>query len=292
MDAPGYFLTLPGTRFFQTAELPSVTSSRSQRGGLGFFIGIPFSVGLQQLKGFHRVHPLKWVNLLIEKGKVVFPFERPYRKEAIMRKEIMNYEVILKITKAVAMSRDPEEVSLLIVESVKTALEAKGCSLLIFNRKTNELELVASHGLSKEYLNKGPLSAIHSIADSLKDGPVAISDVTDDPRIQYPDEAKKEGISSILSVPIIVQEKPLGALRVYSAEPWEVSLEEVNLVQAIGQIAGMALEMARLYKGLKDSIELLKATRDPRTLKTKKWTPYEGVPKSAGRVAPISQERP
>ena len=208
-----------------------------------------------------------------------------------MRSEIMNYETVVKITKAVAMSRDPEEVTLFIVESVKTALEAKGCALLLFNRKTNELELAASHGLSHAYLSKGPLSAIRSIADSLREGPVAITDVTDDPRIQYPEEAVKEGIASILSVPMIVQEKPLGALRVYAAEPWHVSLEEVNLVQAIGQIAGMALEMARLYKGLKDSIELLKAARDPRTLKTRKWTPYEGVPKSAGTVAPISHVR-
>ena len=204
----------------------------------------------------------------------------------------MNYEVILKITRAITVSRNPEEVALIIVEAVKTALEAKGCALLLFNRKTNELELAASYGLSDEYLNKGPLSAIRSIADSLKEGPVAISDVTDDPRIQYPEAAEKEGISSILSVPIVVQEKPLGALRVYSAEPWEVSLEEVNLVQAIAQIAGMALEMARLYKGLKDSIELLKARRDPKTLKNRKWTPYEGVPTSAGTVGPISQDRP
>jgi len=209
-----------------------------------------------------------------------------------MRKAIMNYEAILKITQAVAMSRDPEEVTLLIVESVKSALEAKGCALLLFNRKTNELELAASHGLSEDYLNKGPLSAIRSIADSLKDGPVAIADISDDPRIQYPEAAGKEGISSILSVPIIMQGKPLGALRVYSSEPWEVSLEEVNLVQAIAQIAGMALEMARLYKGLKDSIELLKAARDPRTLKSRKWTPYEGVPVSAGKVGPISKEAP
>ena len=50
-------------------------------------------------------------------------------------------------------------------------------------------------GLSEEYMNKGPLSAMRSIANSLKDGPVAIDDVTDDPRIQYPEEAKKEGIS-------------------------------------------------------------------------------------------------
>jgi GAF domain-containing protein len=103
---------------------------------------------------------------------------------------------------------------------------------------------------------------MRSIASSLKDGPVAIYDVTDDPRIQYPEEAKREGIFSILSVPIIVRENPIGALRVYTAEPWEATLDDVNFVQALAQIAGMALEMARLYKGLKDSIEILKAKRD------------------------------
>jgi signal transduction protein with GAF and PtsI domain len=217
---------------------------------------------------------------------------KPLIKEGIMKRETMNFESILKITKAIAMSRDPEEVTLLIVESVKTALEAKGCALFLFNRKTDELEVAASYGLSDEYVNKGPLSAMRSIADSLKDGPVAIEDVMDDPRIQYPEEAKKEGISSILSVPIVVRQNPIGALRVYSAEPWEGSLKQVNLVQAVAQIAGMALEMSRLYKGLKDSIEILKAKRDPKTLKSRSWTPYEGVPKSAGTVRPISQEIP
>jgi GAF domain-containing protein len=181
-----------------------------------------------------------------------------------MKKGIMNYETILKVTHGVVMSKDPEEVALLIVESVKHALEAKGSALFLFNRKTDELEVAASMGLSNQYLNKGPLSAMRSIATSLKDGPVAIYDVTDDPRIQYPDEAKREGISSILSVPIIVREKPIGALRVYSAEPWEATLEDVNFVQALAQIAGMALEMSRLYKGLKDSIEILKKKRAPK----------------------------
>ena len=197
-----------------------------------------------------------------------------------MKKELMNYEAILKVTGAIVMSKDPEEVALLTVESVKSALHAKGCALLLFNRKTDELAVAASFGLSDEYLNKGPLSSMRSIAGSLRDGPVAISDVADDPRIQYPDEARKEGISSILSVPIVVREKPIGALRVYAAEPWEATLEDVNLVQALAQIAGMGLELARLYKSLKGSIEILKSKRDPKVLKSNKWTPYEGVPES------------
>jgi GAF domain-containing protein len=206
-----------------------------------------------------------------------------------MKKEIMNYETLLKVTHGIVLSRDPEEVALLIVEAVKSALKVKGCALLLFNRKIHELEVAASMGLSGEYLNKGPLSAMRSIARSLKDGPVAIWDVTDDARIQYPDAAKKEGIFSILSVPIAVREKPIGALRVYSAEPWEATLDDVNFVQAVAQIAGMALEISRLYRGLKDSIEILKAKRDPKSLKTKGWTPYEGIPKSMGKVSPISQ---
>ena len=187
-----------------------------------------------------------------------------------MKKAIMSYDTILKVTRAVAMSRDPEEVALLVVESVKSALEVKGCTLLLFNRKTDELEVAASHGLSEEYLNKGPISSIRSIASSLREGPVAIYDVTDDPRIQYPDEAQTEGISSILSVPIVIGEKLIGALRVYSAEPWEATIEDVNFVQALAEIVGIALELSRLYKGLKDSIEILKAKRDPKTLSSRR----------------------
>jgi len=207
-----------------------------------------------------------------------------------MKNEIMNYETLLKVTRGCVLSWDPEETTLLIVDAVKSALDVKGCALFLLNRKTRELEVAASMGLSDDYLNKGPLSAIRSIADSLKDGPVVISDVTDDPRIQYPDAAKKEGIVSILSVPFSVREKPIGVLRVYSATPWEATLEDVNFVQAVAQIAGMALEMSRLYKGLKDSVEILKDMRDPKTLKSRSWTPYEGVPKTMGKVGPMSHQ--
>jgi GAF domain-containing protein len=181
-----------------------------------------------------------------------------------MKKQLINYETLLKVTKVISHSRNPEEVVLITVDSIKTALDVKGCSVFLINRKTDELEVAASYGLSDEYINKGPVSALRSIALSLPEGPVAIYDVSDDPRIQYPDAAKKEGIASILSVPIVVAGRFIGALRIYTSEHWEFTLEDVNFVQAMAQIAGMAIEMARQYKGLKDSIEILKTMRDPR----------------------------
>ena len=198
-----------------------------------------------------------------------------------MKRQLLNYETLLKVAKVISHSKDPEEVVLMTVESIKTALEVKGCTVFIINRTTNELEIAASYGLSDEYINKGPVSALHSIAQSLEDGPVAISDVTDDPRIQYPEAAKKEGIASILSVPIVAGGDTIGALRVYTSEPWEFTLEDVNFVQAMAYMVGMAINAARYVKGLKDSIEILKTLRDPKTLPSTKRTPYEGVPISA-----------
>lgn len=197
-----------------------------------------------------------------------------------MKKQLMNYETLLKVTSAISHSKDPEEVVLMTVESITHSLSVKGCAVFLINRESKELEVAASYGLSDEYVNKGPVSALESIAESLEEGPVAIFDVTDDPRIQYPEAARREGIVSILSVPIMAGGRSIGVLRVYTAEPWEFTLEDVNFVQAMGNITGMAIEMARHYKGLKHSIEILKMLRDPKTLKSRRKTPYEGVPRS------------
>jgi len=118
------------------------------------------------------------------------------RKEATMEKPIINYESLVRITKAISMIREPEEIVLITVEGVTHALKVKGCTLFLFSAKSAELKLAGSYGLSDEYLDKGPISALHSIASSLEEGkPVAIFDVADDPRIQYPHAALKEGIS-------------------------------------------------------------------------------------------------
>ncbi len=195
-----------------------------------------------------------------------------------MDKQRINYDTLVNITGSITASRDPDEVVLLTVESVTNAMKVKGCTLFLINRKSNELEIAGSFGLSQEYLDKGPVSALHSIAESLEEGPVAIYDVLDDPRLQYPQEAKKEGIASILSVPIKIHNTIFGVLRVYTAEPWEFTMDDINFVQAVAQITGMAVDMCRLNKGLKSSIEVLKTMRDPRLMRSKRRTPYEGVP--------------
>lgn len=197
-----------------------------------------------------------------------------------MKNHTVYYDTITRLSTAISQCKDPEEVALMTAESVKTAFNAKGCCVFLVDRSTRELGLVASSGLSDEYLNKGPIYFMQTIKEAKDAVPIAIYDVQDDPRISYPKEANKEGISSLLGVPIISHNKIIGAIRVYTSAPWEFSHNDISMVQAVACICGMAMDMCRMYKGYKTSIEILKNMREKNSYGSKKWTPYEGVPKS------------
>lgn len=200
-----------------------------------------------------------------------------------MENHAMYYDMLIRVTNAISSCKDPEEVALVTAESVKTAFQVKGCSVFLISNDTRELGLAASFGLSHEYLNKGPVRYMQEITEAKDQVPIAIFDVQDDPRIQYPDAAKKEGISSLLGVPIVAHNSVIGALRVYTSEPWEFSIQDITLIQAIAQICGMAMDMCRMMKGYKTSIEILKNIRGPEYYKARGWTPYEGVPISVSK---------
>ena len=61
-----------------------------------------------------------------------------------MSHHVMHYETMLRVSRAITMSKDPEEVALIAVESVTTALTAKGCALFLINEKSEELEIAAA----------------------------------------------------------------------------------------------------------------------------------------------------
>jgi len=65
----------------------------------------------------------------------------------------------------------------------------------------------AAYGLSDWYVRKGPVSADKSISEALEGKSVAVLDATEDERIQYREQVKKEEIVSILSTPMMLKEE-------------------------------------------------------------------------------------
>ena len=160
-----------------------------------------------------------------------------------------------KVTDAVHTSLDTEDVLNSIVNVVTDKLRVKGCVIRLFDKNTNKLNLKAASGLSDSYLNKGPVFADKSISQVLKGECVAIYDAVNDERLQYPEEAGKEGIGSILCIPLLIYKKIIGDLRVYTHKPYEFSDNEINLMMAVGEQCALAIRDAQMYTGIKEKYE-------------------------------------
>ena len=173
------------------------------------------------------------------------------------RKEIAYFRIFHEVSRAILSVLDSKEVLVLIVKRIVPAMKLKAASLRLLNEKTNDLELVASHLLSKRYLSKGPLNADKSVPDVLEGNPVLIIDAQNDPRIQYSKEKVQEGIASILCVPVQIRNKVIGMLRLYTSTPRSFSEQEIEFVSALGEMAGLAILNARMYEKEKEKLARL-----------------------------------
>jgi GAF domain-containing protein len=160
------------------------------------------------------------------------------------------YDSLYELAATLNSSRAPEAVLHSLVEGVAKAVGAKGCSLMLLSPDRKVLLHTVSYGLSKGYIRKGPLSADKSISEALEGKPVAVLDATRDDRIQYREQAKKEGIASMLSVPMLLREEIIGVIRVYTADPYDFTIDDMYFVGAIGNLGAIALENARLYQAV------------------------------------------
>jgi GAF domain-containing protein len=173
------------------------------------------------------------------------------------QKQIAYFRVFHEVSRAILSVLDSKEVLGLIVERIVPALNIKAASLRLINEKTNDLELVASHLLSKRYLEKGMPQVDKSIPDVLEGRPVLIMDAQNDPRIQYPKEKVEEGIASILSVPVQIHGKVIGMLRLYTSSPRSFTEEEIEFVSALGEMAGLAIINARMFEKEREKLSTL-----------------------------------
>ena len=161
------------------------------------------------------------------------------------------FDALYQVAKAVNSSLNTEEVLATAVQATTEATGARGCSLLLLDADRNELVHSAAHGLSEEYLRKGGVIADRSLADALRGETVMVTDVSSDPRIQYPAEAADEGIGSMLCVPLAARDHIIGEMRIYHAQKQDFSADTVKLLQAVASVSALAIQNSRMHDSLK-----------------------------------------
>jgi GAF domain-containing protein len=144
-----------------------------------------------------------------------------------------------------------------IVKSTAEAMQVKACALRLLDPRTGQLQLGAFFGLSQGYLAKGPIEVERSPIDSeaLHGTPVIIPDVSTDSRFQYQDAAKREGLVSVLCVPLEVHGRAIGVMRVYTSEQTTFHEDDIQFMTVLASLAALAIENASLYDSVKRSYD-------------------------------------
>ncbi|MDQ2885830.1 MAG: GAF domain-containing protein [Chloroflexota bacterium] len=142
-----------------------------------------------------------------------------------------------------------------VVTSITEAMQVKACGLRLLDRATGHMRLSAVYGLSESYLAKGPVDMISSAIDSeaVKGATVYIADARSDARFQYQDAARREGLVSILCVPLEVRGEAIGVMRVYTDKPTTFNKDDVQFLSVLASLSALAIENARLYESVKNS---------------------------------------
>ena len=167
----------------------------------------------------------------------------------------INMDIYKVVTRAIAASDNLEDMATQLTQLLVGALGIKGSTIFVLNPATEELEALASFGLSINYMNKGPILVKKSIDHQLRGEPTVIGDVSKSDRLQYPEDAQKEGISAIVSLPIRLHGKLIGVLRLYHYEQWDVSERDLDSLMILSENIGLALMYTRLLQALKSIIE-------------------------------------
>ena len=166
------------------------------------------------------------------------------------------------ISTAIASDKYLEEMLHLIVTLTANMMESKICSVMLLDSNTNELFIEATQSLSKKYRNKPPLKVGESISGRAVENkkPVTVLDVTREEGYKYPDMARKEGIMSMLAVPMMIKDRVLGVINIYTETEHRFSAEEIEVIQSVANQAAVAIENTHLFEQTLDVREAARKT--------------------------------
>jgi len=172
--------------------------------------------------------------------------------------EASYYPGLYETAVALTSTHSSREILRNLVEKTAKTIGAKGCALIMLSPDKKRLFHVTAYGLSEEHIKKGPILADRGITDAMDGKVVATLKATENGHIHSRQEAAREGIASILSVPMKLKDKVVGVIRVYTAEPYKFSDDDIYFANAVASLAAIALKNARFYTAIQQSSQKVK----------------------------------
>jgi len=177
-------------------------------------------------------------------------------------KEII--EALSRIGEAITSDLYLEDILKLIVTVTAEVMGSKICSIMLLDTVKKELTIKATQSMNKEYLNKRPLKLGEGIAGKVaqENKPAIVENIQEEEEYKFKDIGIKEGLVSMLSVPLHVKGKVIGVLNTYTSIPHSFSDYEINILKTVADQAAILIENYRLVvetKVIKEELDIRKA---------------------------------
>jgi GAF domain-containing protein len=157
-------------------------------------------------------------------------------------------ELLAAVGHAITTQAYLDRILQVISEMVAETFDSPACSIMIVDEDKQELSIRAARCSSPEYLQKLPVKIEDSLIGRVvrERKLVAVPDVAAEKSYKYPELARRNGLASLLSVPLLAGPKVIGTLNIYTSERRSFAPDEIGFAKAVAGQAALAFENARL----------------------------------------------
>jgi signal transduction protein with GAF and PtsI domain len=233
------------------------------------FLAVPI-LAKDRITGVMNIHHKKEHEYPEEQIKLLFTISK-YLGSAIenalvyeeINKKAKQLDLLSEVSRTIVSDYYLKEILQLIVTMTAQVMGSKICSIMLLDEKKQELVIAATQSLSQEYITKPNLKVGQSIAGRvvMEKRPITVSDVTKEPGYMYPHVAKKEGVVSMIAVPMMIKDRIIGVINSYVQKEHNFSKEEIDILQAIANQAAVAIENTRLDQEILSAKEALETRK-------------------------------
>ena len=173
-----------------------------------------------------------------------------------MIKKSEYFKTLCNISRAFGVTQDKELLLQMIVQGAIETMGGKAACLFLEDEKKGVFVPVSQAGLSDNYIHADFNHSKREVEGILEGGFLVFYDVATDLRLDNKEVKSAEGIKSILVVPVLVREKAIGVLALYTGENRNFDKDEVDFLSAMAEQGGMAIQNARLIERIKKNSTL------------------------------------
>lgn len=166
------------------------------------------------------------------------------------------FTTLCNISRAFGTTKKKDVLLDMVVQGAIDTMGGKAACLFLEDEKKNIFTPVAQRGLSDNYIHSDSVHSKQEVEGILDGGFLVFHDAVTDLRLDNRDLKKAEGIASILVVPVIVRDKAIGVLALYTSEKRNFDIDEVKFLSAMAEQGGMAIQNARLGERIKNNSTL------------------------------------